>query len=123
MSAKLNTKQIEFLNKYKKPILVDEDCTNKKIDVQECINKNNRYFPNAPPEFKFDWNKFENLIEERMPKFIELLKSNNFRINESEIEPSFTQVVNLDSNEFEKIFKFPPDYKVFIEIFLNGLKD
>jgi hypothetical protein len=55
---------MEIVDKNKNTLYDDKDCTNNKIYVEECINKKNRYFPNAPPEV--DLNKYQNLVEDRL---------------------------------------------------------
>lgn len=73
----LRKKQVEVFGKFGFPQLIDEDCTNKQIDLEECIVRNNRYAPCAPP--KHDLKKYNKLYEKRLNEFIEILKSHGYK--------------------------------------------
>ena len=99
------TEIVEDGNKH----LVDGDCTNNQIDLEECIIRSNRYYPCAPPER--DAKKFRELFVERSKTFAKILTSSGYRLSPANLQfefgdlPSF-EIMNYDDKFQDQVRSF-----------------
>lgn len=88
---------------------IEEDCTNSQIDLEECIIRTN---PSAPPVRSLS-DEYQTLYEERLEKFIPILKSNNYKFKQLHIFSKYGIVL------VGEIVNYDEMYKTHVERFLS----
>lgn len=93
--------------------LVDEDCTNNQIDLEQCVIINNRYYPCAPVER--DLSHYKQLFVDRSLKFAGIIKSDGFNLSESQQSFEFGDVTGYE------ILNYNDTYDTHVKNFLSSL--
>lgn len=111
-SRKADVAQFE-VKEGKNTFMVDEDCTNNQIDLEECIIVSNRYHP-CPPPTK-DCALYKNTFEYRSQKFAEKLRGLGYNLSESDQDFEFGTIPGYE------ILDYNDEYEEHVKIFLDIL--
>lgn len=114
-ARKFGIRQYEALDDSGSRILVDEDCTNNQVDVEECIIRSNRFFPCSPPER--DLAKYKKLYAERVEKFAQILPSFGYKLVPAKL--------NYEAGDIKsyEILNYDDKYEQIAKEFVNGLPE
>lgn len=93
--------------------LVDEDCTNNQIDLEQCIIDNNRYYPCAPAQR--DLSHYKQLFVDRSHEFADIIKSAGFNLSESQQSFEFGNVTGYE------ILNYNDTYDTHVKNFMSSL--
>lgn len=112
-TRKGNVKQSEVKENESESFMVDEDCTNNQIDVEECIIANNRYHPCPSPEK--DCVRYKNTFEYRSYRFALILRDFGYNLQESIQSFEFGKVPAFE------ILNYDDEYENYVKKFFNFL--
>jgi hypothetical protein len=103
---KVQTKQDNFM--------VDEDCINNQIDLEECMIRTNGHQPCKLPEKDLS-EKYQKLYNKRMEKFITILEENDYKTKKISKNDKFMELWEIvDYQDDEK-------YQNLVEEFLSKI--